>query len=381
MGAPQLLHGKRAGADFFQFPYDARVDYTASEKVLPNNQRGVTKHPSEIADAAESLNGAQIGEEWLDQVRQVSDIVSRSVSRLPTDYVDLASRGHHFGRGVCEVVSICDRTDDKPGTPCTGANGERGYCFERRADEAAVNRLMCGRMLSLNNEYFQHPIALQHPDHVATGELLRCPRHADISELGSFEVVRLLIGGCMDPTDAGSFDPLAEVHVPSMCSTTQGTGISVKGCMFPGAENFNRTAREPGRCRCVADPAGDERRVEASRILWYEAAVWLLALCVEPSFLTNACGKCEGGEVLASGDSMDMGRSCMRFLKKAESADECCVTGLWRMKARSIARDGMFHPRVIPNKRPHAQRQSKRRSWQATFMASDVHNLVVHGYR
>ena len=49
-------------------------------------------------------------------------------------------------------------------------------------------------------------------------------------------VVRLLIGGCMIGTDA-SHDPLAEVHVPSMCTDP---ADYMEGCMFPGALNYDK---------------------------------------------------------------------------------------------------------------------------------------------
>eukprot|EP00965_Chrysotila_dentata_P182687 6032132-Pleurochrysis_carterae.AAC.1 len=157
--------------------------------------------------------------------------------------------GHHWGRGVCEVVSLCD-PDELDGAPCTGVNGERGYCFERTGGNEFESKMVCGRMLSLNNEYYQRPIALENPDHFYPGQTgpYRCPRHAEVTELGQVEVVRLLIGGCMDPTDTVYYDSMAEVHIPSMCGKTYGAGVSLKGCMFTDALNHDNSARTPGKC-------------------------------------------------------------------------------------------------------------------------------------
>jgi len=37
--------------------------------------------------------------------------------------------------------------------------------------------------------------------------------------------------------------------VAEMCSETQGANVSLRGCMFPGALNFDPSAKEPGHCR------------------------------------------------------------------------------------------------------------------------------------
>jgi len=104
------------------------------------------------------------------------------------------------------------------------------------------------------DEYEQNTVALDAT--AGYGRLdeksFRCPRGAAATELGSFSVSRLLIGGCMDSDDANNYQPLAEVHVPEMCSAGNGTGIT-KGCMFPGAENFDPDAKQPGDCHYLTN--------------------------------------------------------------------------------------------------------------------------------
>merc|ERR1712113_914308 len=68
--------------------------------------------------------------------------------------------------------------------------------------------------------------------------------------MGVFEVPRLLNAGCMAPDDLG-YDSRAEIHVPEFCvDSTKDYGI-IKGCMFPGAENFVPGAKQPTHCKYI----------------------------------------------------------------------------------------------------------------------------------
>jgi len=159
------------------------------------------------------------------------------------DYVK-DMRNNHMGMGeaTCEAVNICDKPSDFPGTPCYGPNGEAGYCFET---STGPHSLMCGRLLALNNEYEQKPIAFDLPKGPH-----RCPRNAEVDAMGVYEVSRLLNAGCMASADL-RYDPHAEIHVPEFCANaTKDYGI-IKGCMFPGAENFAPAAKQPTNCKYI----------------------------------------------------------------------------------------------------------------------------------
>ena len=106
---------------------------------------------------------------------------------------------------------------------------------------ASMHPLMCGRLLSRDSGESE-------PGLLMRGKPYRCPRGAAATELGSFPVSRLLVGGCMDSTDGKSYDPEAEVHVLSMCSAGKYGNAIPRGCMLPGAANFDPAASQPGPC-------------------------------------------------------------------------------------------------------------------------------------
>merc|ERR1719183_2898380 len=51
----------------------------------------------------------------------------------------------------------------------------------------------------------------------------------------------------MNSSDTASYNKIAEIHVPDMCTAGFGDGFT-KGCVFPGAENFDPLAKEVGDC-------------------------------------------------------------------------------------------------------------------------------------
>jgi len=249
--APVLLHPGYKGAAFFQHPYDKDHDYTKSQNELPNNDYAKTHHPSEarVAESTELVDGTrnEYGI-WTDSAHPIevgSGIVGMSVAGGDMiDYVATAAGGHFFGKAVCQTINVCDGSVDRPGSGCDGPNGEHGFCYESKD-----SGLLCGRLLSLNDEYEQHPVALDASALYGTlsQEPYRCPRFTAATELGTVSVSRLMIGGCMDSTDDDEYDANAEIHVKAMCSTGKGEGIKV-GCLFPGAENFDPLAQAPGKC-------------------------------------------------------------------------------------------------------------------------------------
>merc|ERR1719253_1679286 len=83
-----------------------------------------------------------------------------------------------------------------------------------------------------------------------------CPRGADINSLGYVATKRNLWGGCMIPADSW-YDPLAEVHVPAMCSEIKLDETIHQGCMQPGAENFDADANSPTFCKWIVKGCTD----------------------------------------------------------------------------------------------------------------------------
>jgi len=277
MGAPQLLHASSGGPEFFQSNYHHGVDYHHADNVLPNNNYGTDTmgvgaaahvpmpffHPSETKAGVDTRPGPGAAYDvitgkhwhssepyiWEDTVQEVSsgdgaELYHSTPTKHVRDYLTDAVSGHFFGKATCEVMNIC-AVGALPGEQCTSPMGDMGFCFET---SGGPHELMCGRLLSLNDEYDQTPIALDLP----SGPY-RCPRGSHVLEMGTVAVSRLLMGGCMC-TNAVNYDPLAEIHVQPMCEYSGAAMPSIiEGCMFPGAENFNPLAQSPTKCQWLTN--------------------------------------------------------------------------------------------------------------------------------
>jgi len=136
------------------------------------------------------------------------------------------------------------------GSLCTGNfNGKviTGTCFE-----SDTGSLECGKLTSLEHEY-NGVTQKKHINLDATGMagLHRCPRGyptkmvtAHSGDIGP-EYKVMLVGGCMLPNDV-NYNVNADVHIAETCETP---GDLNKGCMFPGAQNFDPVAQQPGMCK------------------------------------------------------------------------------------------------------------------------------------
>lgn len=62
---------------------------------------------------------------------------------------------------------------------------------------------------------------------------------------------RWLLAGCMAPADA-HYEVTAEVHLPQACALPR---HHLPGCLFPGALNYDPSAKESAFCRCATSPA------------------------------------------------------------------------------------------------------------------------------
>jgi len=149
----------------------------------------------------------------------------------------LAGTGVHWAFSTCEWLTACDKTGAKTesvGSKCTvtrDAQTLTGFCFE-----SSTGSLECGRLIETTDKY---NTATQ-----MTDSLQRCPRGLAATSIGTWVGKRLLMGGCMLANDA-NYTKHAEVHVPQLCYLPYDYK---KGCMFPGATNYDPQAIQPGNC-------------------------------------------------------------------------------------------------------------------------------------
>jgi len=200
-------------------------------------------------------------------------------SRHVADMVAFASSGHFWGYGTCEWIHHCNWATQLPGAMCRKANhnGQAyayGYCFE-----SDTGSLECGRMIDIDDEHRQNKRLLH--------ETQRCPRRAPVTTSGRHEVKRLLIGGCMDSADA-LYDALAEVHVPDSCRSRKASWK--QGCMFPGAENFDKDAKQPGKCEYLTKECMDSNALNFNS----EANQHAADECILPSYGCTISGGVTG---------------------------------------------------------------------------------------
>jgi hypothetical protein len=122
-----------------------------------------------------------------------------------------------------------------PGDPCSAMWG--GSTVKGTVFQAAAGTMECGRLLAINS------VSLDASQAVSTG---RCPRGSDVDTANYIPgwTRRLLIGGCMIPTDP-QYNSGAEVHVPQACYAP---ADYMKGCLFPTALNFDPDALQSGYC-------------------------------------------------------------------------------------------------------------------------------------
>jgi len=202
-------------------------------------------HPSNIVtafDATVSSHGRLV---YMDQMFAIGDPRTSSFAKSvePARYlVEYQKRrfagdggGQAFGYATCHWIRKCDLPNERLGSPCSSTLSGvfyAGFCFS-----SDTGTLECGHTTAMDDEYGERPIAVKRTTY-------RCPTGSPAKSLGSFISKRLLIAGCMVSSDM-SFDPLAEVHVPAYCTAPVDY---FKGCLLPGATNYDPRARQDGRC-------------------------------------------------------------------------------------------------------------------------------------
>jgi hypothetical protein len=151
--------------------------------------------------------------------------------------------GQMFAYSTCKWLGKCAATD-YVGSSCTrtlsstdSSSTFQGYCYK-----SDTGSLECGRATALDDEYGESPINLWDTDPFTP---YRCPMGSPAKTLGSFVSKRMKVAGCMVTSDP-KYDPLAEVHVPDFCMVS--TAPWKKGCLMPGALNFDPAAKMSGHC-------------------------------------------------------------------------------------------------------------------------------------
>ena len=184
--------------------------------------------------------------QWYDRsLDKYTRLLAHATTLHDSVFVGEQTQTQHYGWATCENIRVCNKVNgegimnEKVGSYCTYTqpNGATipGYCYE-----AHDGSLQCGRTTHVSPRFYEV--------HTEGGAPLwgtnRCPSGTPLTSPGAIVVRRLLLGGCMIPTDK-QFSATAEVHVPLMCAQP---ADYKKGCMFPGARNFMHGAVQPDRC-------------------------------------------------------------------------------------------------------------------------------------
>jgi len=247
----------------YHLPYTQGVDYDRGANAVPNGLYAITgPHPSERIVASTTASAGTVDSE----VVEPDDVRSAQLLRLDsarpmgefrgTEYAVHATtlpdshfvgssphHTHHYGYTTCENLRVCNLPGELPGSACyvnqSGVssglpvvNQLRGWCYT-----AADASLQCGRSLETLSSFGDGVRKI----HGGGG---RCPTGADLSAPGRVLTKRMLIGGCMNRSDA-SYKPLAEIHIPADCSHPASL---LRGCLFPGARNYLPGAVESAEC-------------------------------------------------------------------------------------------------------------------------------------
>lgn len=147
--------------------------------------------------------------------------------------------GHLYGYSTCHWLRHCTGSE-VVGSQCSATLAGvtyQGYCFT-----AIGGSLECGYTSAVDDSYGESPVTFTSTG--KAGAIRRCPTGSPAVAGGWYTSKRSLIGGCMVASDA-NYDSTAEVHVPAYCAAP---ADYQKGCLIPGALNFNPMAKQSGQC-------------------------------------------------------------------------------------------------------------------------------------
>lgn len=242
--------------ELYVYPYDASKDHNLGPFSVPNGlslESG--PHPSERIIGSRGIYDGTIDASTLRDDRfvrldsfvriQNSSMAIHAIADSDVALVGPATQSHHHGQATCENIGACALSGEVAGSKCTGKGGKIGFCYL-----SSKGTLECGRTLFLDSRFAISPTFVNYANghlqgHRVGGDPHRCPAGTDMDYQGKRTVRRLLIGGCMVPTDP-RYRPTAEVHVEADCLNQNGR--YQHGCMFPGARNFAPGSVSPGKC-------------------------------------------------------------------------------------------------------------------------------------
>ena len=283
-GAPSLI-------------YDNSADITLKPgtKTVVGSRWGVNPlNVSEIDDVHDGHLVRVDSYEKIGAYDNVTMLVTFQTGGIPYEEAVIGD-GHHYGYSSCETFGRCDHNhsehgDDpiykqRVGSVCREG---KGFCYT-----SAIGTLECGRTIrthdrfggnvhSTIDQFRRYPYGWwgsrdttgqvdmtgRHPRPEKLKRLHPCPRGTPNLNGGATGTVtvakRLLLAGCMLTADA-HYLPSAEVHVPQMCAAP---AHYRRGCMFPGAINYDPGSVEPGWCQYVTrgctDPNAHNYNSQAS---------------------------------------------------------------------------------------------------------------------
>jgi hypothetical protein len=247
------------------YSYISGKDYYAPTNAVPNGVYAETgPHPSDRVVASLGNEDSYSYPEEIKTSKYFRRDSSFPISQMPgtsTDgegmmyvhatpdydasFIGDSTQSHHYGYATCENIGACFDTDFV-GSKCYSeqmAGTSRSYNYLVGACyESATGSLQCGRTLEVDSRFASAPLPLTQP---AGADIPpRCPAGTALEYQGKMTVKRLLIGGCMIPSDS-RYKISAEIHIPDDCDDV---ADYKKGCLFPGSVNYSPGSVQSGDC-------------------------------------------------------------------------------------------------------------------------------------
>jgi len=187
----------------------------------------------------------------------VSMVATHPHGEMPFEE-ELLGHSPLFGYDTCETYGQCNSTADRPmyvGSRCSHG-GLEGLCYL-----SSARTLECGRVTDVHRRpgtaaraavlarasmaaLYASGASVQTLEHIRP-----CPWGTPLVRGGATGTrvfaKRWLLAGCMAPADA-HYEVTAEVHLPQACALPR---HHLPGCLFPGALNYDPSAKESAFCR------------------------------------------------------------------------------------------------------------------------------------
>jgi hypothetical protein len=289
------------GEALYHYKYVGGTDYSAPANAVPNSLYAVTgPHPSDLTVGSDGSEDGYVAE--ADDLRAAhfykrdsefaiqegSSISIHITNEYDAAFIGDSTQSHHYGYATCENIGACGGSE-KVGSKCYGTAGRGGSAFSGYCYESSSGTLECGRTIEVDSRFASSPLAIKTD--------ARCPAGTALTYPGKMTVKRLLIGGCMIPSDT-RYKSSAEIHIPEDCATTADYN---KGCVFPGATNYAPGSVQSGACTYRIDGC-----TSATALNYNSEASDNDGSCIEP--VSGCTLKEDAYETVASDTPMYMSR-------------------------------------------------------------------------